>query len=135
MKKSIALICAALLLLVTGCGSNKGGDTSASVPPAPSAPVSQVASEPPSTPSEPSLAEEKVVSGVLVDASMNTLSIQTSDGQKYLFSTVESDKANFDELLLGNTYDVYYTGDLDAAKEQQDAFVTQVELIATASAA
>lgn len=50
------------------------------------------------------------VSGTVVDASMNTVTIETADHQTYTFSTMDADKSGLKQMLIGEKLYVMYSG-------------------------
>lgn len=50
------------------------------------------------------------VKGEVVDASMNTVTIETADSKIYSFSTMDSDKTELNGLLLGKKIEVQFSG-------------------------
>ncbi len=52
------------------------------------------------------------VEGNVVDATMNTLTIQQNGGDPLSFSTEDADKSAIDGLLLGDDIKVYYVGEV-----------------------
>lgn len=63
---------------------------------------------------------EAFVSGTVADASMNTLLLQTEDGNEYLFGT-EDVPVQGEGILLGAAVTVYYTGTLQAGSTSMQA--------------
>lgn len=54
-----------------------------------------------------------LVSGRILDATMNTIVIQTNDGRKLSFSTMDADKSKSRGLLIGSRVDIFYTGTIE----------------------
>lgn len=54
----------------------------------------------------------QTVSGIICDASMNTLSIATEVGDTLSFSTTDAERVTIDGILLGDLAQVTYSGDL-----------------------
>lgn len=50
------------------------------------------------------------VKGEVVDASMNTVTIETADSKIYSFNTMDSDKTELNGLLLGKKIEVQFCG-------------------------
>ena len=74
-----------------------------------------------------SLAEgEDMVEGIIDDASMNTLTMITTDGVTVSFSTMEADKTGADGLTIGTAVRVYYEGEL-ATDGNSITIATRVE--------
>lgn len=65
------------------------------------------------------------ISGTVVSASMNTVTIRTSSGTRYTFSTIDADMASAGDLSEGTAVTLYYTGDLSEGAET--VTVTSVE--------
>lgn len=51
-----------------------------------------------------------VLRGKVMDASMNTLMIVTAAGDTLSFSTMNADRAGLDDLFIGDSVEVGYTG-------------------------
>ena len=64
--------------------------------------------------SDPS-AEASSVTGVIVDATMNSLLVETPEGLQYAFATENADKTGCSGLLLGSSVTVWFTGVLAVA--------------------
>lgn len=113
MKKRILIVlaCAAVFSLY-GCSSKPSEDM---------VPASEASSESAETGSESeddaSLeASSTSIDGVVIDASMNTLTIQTPETGLVTFDTSAVEEVDLaDGLLIGNIVSVSYTGDLEAA--------------------
>ncbi|NLW79106.1 MAG: hypothetical protein GXY32_06820 [Ruminococcaceae bacterium] len=121
MKKqafSLLAVAAVLVMALAGCSS-----TSSSSQPAPQ-PASQPASEPASQPEQGS--EEGAIAGTLVDATMNTATIQTPDGKEYAFTTEGAEIDSPEGLLIGDAVTIYYTGTFVDGQLQQDVTVTRI---------
>lgn len=70
---------------------------------------------------------ENSIDGTVYDAAMNTLSIETGNGARYVFSTEGAlIEAGGDGLVIGDSVTVYYTGDLVEGQEAQTVTVTRV---------
>ena len=54
--------------------------------------------------------KERTATGIICEASMNTLSIVSQDGDTLFFSTMDADKTEANGLLLNDTAKVYYRG-------------------------
>lgn len=65
------------------------------------------------------------ISGTIVSASMNTVTIRTSSGTRYTFSTIDADMSSAEGLFEGTAVTLYYTGDLSEGAET--VTVTSVE--------
>lgn len=66
------------------------------------------------------------ISGTVVEASMNTVTIRTSSGTRYTFSTIDAEMNVTGELQEGTDITLYYTGDLSEGAET--VTVTSVEV-------
>ena len=66
------------------------------------------------------------ISGTVVEASMNTVTIRTSGGTRYTFSTMDAEMNVIGELQEGTDITLYYTGDLSEGAET--VTVTSVEV-------
>lgn len=66
------------------------------------------------------------ISGTVVEASMNTVTIRTSGGTRYTFSTMDAEMNVAGELQEGTDITLYYTGDLSEGAET--VTVTSVEV-------
>lgn len=55
------------------------------------------------------------IEGKIVDATMNTLTIQAESGEALSFSTMDADMSAADGLVIGNTVKVYYAGEIDGS--------------------
>ena len=56
---------------------------------------------------------EKSFSGVIEDASMNTLVVVSDKGEKASFNTTDADKTGVNGILIGDTAKIFYTGKLE----------------------
>ena len=65
------------------------------------------------------------ISGTVVEASMNTVTIRTSSGTRYTFSTIDAEMNVNGELQEGTEITLYYTGNLSEGAET--VTVTSVE--------
>lgn len=109
MKKAMTtLLCFALILSLGACTKN---DT---------VPVTE--------PDEPAAEKVSTVTGVIQDATMNTVIIQTEDGRTLSFSTMDADKTNADGLLIGDTVVISYTGEIDG-EDTSGVTVTAIDNI------
>lgn len=64
---------------------------------------------------------------------MNTVTIQTEDGQELSFSlSDETDRSQADGMLIGNTLEVIYTGTIDGSDTSN---VNVVQLVETGAEA
>lgn len=53
------------------------------------------------------------VSGIILDATMNTVMIEANNGDTLSFSTMDADKSEAHGLLIGDSIKVFYTGKPD----------------------
>lgn len=70
---------------------------------------------------------ENHIEGSIVDATMNTLTIQTEGGETFSFSTMDADMSAVDGLLIGSAVKVYYVGEIDGTNTA-DATVLKVTM-------
>lgn len=54
------------------------------------------------------------VSGIILDATMNTVMIEANNGDTLRFSTMDADKSEAHGLLIGDSIQVFYTGKPDS---------------------
>lgn len=86
-------------------------------------------------PAQPTDAEDKqqTITGTIVEAAMNTVTIQTEDGQELSFSlSDDTDRSQAEGMLIGNTLEIVYTGTLDGS---DTSGVTVVQLVETGAEA
>lgn len=98
-------------------------------------PAADTAEEKPVEPVQPTGAEDEqqTITGTIVEASMNTVTIQTEDGQELSFSlSDDTDRSQADSLLTGNTLEVIYTGAIDGSDTTN---VNVVQLVETGAEA
>ena len=110
--------------LLAGCGSATSGNTASSAESAASESASAAASVSASaaTPASSSTASSEdtkaanEAKGVVIDASMNQVTIQTTDGktQTYMLDDSSDTSGLSDGILLGNGIDITYSGDDDS---------------------
>ncbi len=72
------------------------------------------------------LAPLQTIAGKIADATMNTLTIETEDGQKLSFMTEDADTSRADGLILGSEITVHYIGEI---KEGDAADALAVALV------
>ena len=121
MKKRIAafIVASAMTVVMTGCGKNAPAASTQAASSAASTTVSTAAaSTTASTETEASsstAAEEVSVDGVVIDAAMHSLTLQTKDGQTLSACTSEDSEPDVsglkDGLSLGKGITLTYTGD------------------------
>lgn len=76
-------------------------------------------------------AEEQTITGTIVDATMNTVTIQTADGEELSFSIPDdADKTEVNGMTIGDTLEVTYIGTVDGA---DTAGATVVKLVQTSA--
>ena len=76
-------------------------------------------------------AEEQTITGTIVDATMNTVTIQTEDGEELSFSIPDdADETEVDGMTVGDTLEITYTGTIDGT-DTSDA--TVVKLVQTSA--
>lgn len=120
MKKiAPTLLCLAMLFSLAACGA---GPNSSSVP------AGSATSNPAASSAEGS---ESEITGVIKDATMNAVTIETGDGKTLEFATGDADKTGVDGLLVGDRISVYYTGEIDG----EDTSGAQVTRLVRESAA
>lgn len=98
-------------------------------------PAADATEEKPVEPVQPTGAEDEqqTITGTIVEASMNTVTIQTEDGQELRFSlSDETDRSQADGMLIGNTLEVIYTGTIDGSDTSN---VNVVQLVETGAEA
>lgn len=71
--------------------------------------------------------EEKSIEGIIKDALMHTIVIETADGKTYEFNTGQANiKAGSDGILLGEPVTVYFLGELDSSRTVQNVEVRSI---------
>ena len=76
-------------------------------------------------------AEEQTITGTIVDATMNTVTIQTEDGEELSFSIPDdADETEVDGMTVGDTLEITYTGTI-AGTDTSGA--TVVKLVQTSA--
>ena len=134
MKKLLViLLSAALLATAVACG---GTEEPAESPASESSPASEAESEPAESESEAEgEAEAQTVTGTIVDATMNTVTISTEEGTELSFAlTDETDTSKAEGMQVGSTLVVTYTGSIDGT-DTSAAVVTALEITAAPEAA
>lgn len=69
---------------------------------------------------------KKSVTGIVKDATMNTLMLKTDSCQVYLFSTMDVVKEDINGILLGDKVQVVYTGELTETADPQSVTVAKI---------
>lgn len=114
LKRVLPIFLLVAVLLLAACG-HKNESSSQNI-------------EPPST-SAPTAPMEESVDGTVVDASMNTIKIETEDSTQYLFGTEDAAvDAGEDGIVLGASVTIIYVGVLDSAQQMQPVVVVRVEV-------
>lgn len=76
-------------------------------------------------------AEEQTITGTIVDATMNTVTIQTADGEELSFSIPDdADKTEVNGMTIGDTLEVTYIGTVDGADTAGATVVKLVQISA-----
>ena len=76
-------------------------------------------------------AEEQTITGTIVDATMNTVTIQTEDGEELSFSIPDdADKTEVNGMTIGDTLEVTYIGTVDGADTAGATVVKLVQISA-----
>ena len=76
-------------------------------------------------------AEEQTITGTIVDATMNTVTIQTEDGEELSFSIPDdADETEVDGMTVGDTLEITYTGTIDGT---DTSGATVVKLVQTSA--
>lgn len=95
-------------------------------------PAADATEEKPVEPEQPTDAEDaqqQSITGTIVEASMNTVTIQTEDGQELSFSlSDETDRSQADGMLIGDTLELTYTGSIDGTDTSGVQVVQLVEI-------
>ena len=132
MKKLLViLLSAALLATAVACG---GTEEPAESPASESTPASEAESEPAESEAEGE-AEAQTVTGTIVDATMNTVTISTEEGAELSFAlTDETDTSKAEGMQVGSTLVVTYTGSIDGT-DTSAAVVTALEITEAAGEA
>lgn len=129
MKKLTGVVVFMFVLLLAACSAQSSGAVVSSSSKAESSGAPSILSGSAST-SEGSLPhstpEEKQVSGTIVDATMNTITIETMEGMQLSFGTADADKSDASGLLLGSRVTIYYVGEIEG-EDTSNAVVTRIE--------
>ena len=76
-------------------------------------------------------AEEQTITGTILDATMNTVTIQTEDGEELSFSIPDdADETEVDGMTVGDTLEITYTGTIDGT---DTSGATVVKLVQTSA--
>ena len=76
-------------------------------------------------------AEEQTITGIILDATMSTVTIQTEDGEELSFSIPDdADETEVDGMTVGNTLEITYTGTIDGT---DTSGATVVKLVQTSA--
>lgn len=123
-KKILASIVLVIILAISGCGSspNQPADNSQTSQTQESTTTTNTeteseteqTSDSDTSNSDTSMNEEdsQVISGIVEDATMNTITIQTSDGQSLSFATEGAETSYKDGLVIGIPVKITYTGEI-----------------------
>lgn len=138
-KKILASIVLVIILAISGCGSspNQPADTSqtSQTQESTTAANTEIESETEQTSdsdtsnSDTSMNEEdsQVISGIVEDATMNTITIQTSDGQSLSFATEGAETSYKDGLVIGIPVKITYTGEIKETDTSDTKVICIVE--------
>ena len=109
MKKARILVCVVLTLMLAigmmACSSSSSKD--AGTPPADTGGMADREE------SDADSDKEQSISGVVTDASMNTVTIKTDAGDELSFGTEDADVSKVNGMDVGKTLTIYYTGTID----------------------
>ena len=76
-------------------------------------------------------AEQQTITGTILDATMNTVTIQTADGEELSFSIPDdADKTEVNGMTIGDTLEVTYIGTVDGADTAGATVVKLVQISA-----
>lgn len=138
-KKILASIVLVIILAISGCGSspNQPADNSqtSQTQESTTAANTETESETEQTSdsdtsnSDTSMNEEdsQVISGIVEDATMNTITIQTSDGQSLSFATEGAETSYKDGLVIGIPVKITYTGEIKETDTSDTKVIRIVE--------
>lgn len=138
-KKILASIVLVIILAISGCGSspNQPADNSqtSQTQESTTAANTETESETEQTSdsdtsnSDTSMNEEdsQVISGIVEDATMNTITIQTSDGQSLSFATEGAETSYKDGLVIGIPVKITYTGEIKETDTSDTKVICIVE--------
>lgn len=133
-KKILASIVLVIILAISGCGSspNQPADNSQTSQTQESTTTTNTETESETeqtSDSDTSMNEEdsQVISGIVEDATMNTITIQTSDGQSLSFATEGAETSYKDGLVIGIPVKITYTGEIKEADTSDTKVIRIVE--------
>lgn len=140
-KKILASIVLVIILAISGCGSspNQPADNSQTSQTQESTTTTNTDTETESkteqtsdsdtSNSDTSMNEEdsQVISGIVEDATMNTITIQTSDGQSLSFATEGAETSYKDGLIIGIPVKITYTGEIKETDTSDTKVIRIVE--------
>lgn len=139
-KKILASIVLVIILAISGCGSspNQPADNSQTSQTQESTTTTNTDTETESkteqtsdsdTSNDTSMNEEdsQVISGIVEDATMNTITIQTSDGQSLSFATEGAETSYKDGLIIGIPVKITYTGEIKETDTSDTKVIRIVE--------
>lgn len=138
-KKILASIVLVIILAISGCGSspNQPADNSQTSQTQESTTTTNTeteseteqTSDSDTSNSDTSMNEEdsQVISGIVEDATMNTITIQTSDGQSLSFATEGAETSYKDGLVIGIPVKITYTGEIKETDTSDTKVIRIVE--------
>lgn len=136
-KKILASIVLVIILAISGCGSspNQPADNSQTSQTQESTTTTNTETESETeqtsdtSNSDTSMNEEdsQVISGIVEDATMNTITIQTSDGQSLSFATEGAETSYKDGLVIGIPVKITYTGEIKETDTSDTKVIRIVE--------
>lgn len=138
-KKILASIVLVIILAISGCGSspNQPADNSQTSQTQASTTTTNTeteseteqTSDSDTSNSDTSMNEEdsQVISGIVEDATMNTITIQTSDGQSLSFATEGAETSYKDGLVIGIPVKITYTGEIKETDTSDTKVIRIVE--------
>ncbi len=66
------------------------------------------------------------ITGIIQDATMNTITIKTAEDVELNFMTEDADKTKCNGLIIGSSVDIFYTGQIDGT-DTSNVTVTAME--------
>lgn len=79
---------------------------------------------------EGEVVESSKIEGIVVDATMNTIVIETAEGKQYYFATEgASIDAGTNGIIIGDTVEITFKGQLDDSQESQTVEVESIKVI------
>lgn len=138
-KKILASIVLVIILAISGCGSspNQPADNSQTSQTQESTTTTNTeteseteqTSDSDTSNSDTSMNEEdsQVIFGIVEDATMNTITIQTSDGQSLSFATEGAETSYKDGLVIGIPVKITYTGEIKETDTSDTKVIRIVE--------